>query len=332
MALQPDIRSWAEEVLSWIVATHRNSPGRFTNHHRAVGDEQVWVSVPAQSSATFLTALHAVCAERESDINVFISEHVPQRLWQSSPIRYGDIDGRGGVAGSESGRYALAWNSGQFTLTIMDRESRVLAYAKEGGFPSSEIGGPLRTPLHWLVSEQGSAFMHAAALELDGRSVLVCGPSGAGKSTFTQHALVGGAQVAGDDYVIVRGAHDEFLCYSAYRTIKSKQEGPPELGVASYDLDNGKRAWVLDSEWLCRKSPICAVAVVGSSGGRHPERIEPAVAARVLSTSTMLQVPLYAELIMRTAASLTGAVPCYRIGWVDSPHDATESIRRMVAA
>lgn len=332
MVLRPDIHSWAEEVLAWVVAMHQDSPSRFVSQQRSVGDVNVGVSAPSESSSVFVTALHAACDEPESGMEVFVSENLPKILWQSSPIRYGDIDGRGGVAGSETGRYAVAWNSGQFNLTLMDRESRVLAYVKEGGFPPSEIGGPLRTPLHWLVSERGWAFVHAAAIEIDGRSVLVCGPSGAGKSTFTQHALLGGAQVVGDDYVIVRDSSDGFLCYSGYRTIKSKQAAPPVPGVASYDLDNGKHAYVLDSDRLCLKSPISAVAVVDSSAGPHPERIEPAVAARVLATSTMLQVPLYADLIMKTAASATGAVPCYQTGWVGSSHEATESIRRMIAS
>jgi hypothetical protein len=288
------------------------------------------VSVPTESSSVFITALHGACADRESNIDVFVFDHLPQTLWQSSPIRYGDIDGRGGVSGSEEGRYAVAWNSGQFNLTVMDRESRLLAYIKEGGFPPSEIGGPLRTPMHWLVSEHRSAFMHAAALELDGRSVLVCGPSGAGKSTFAQYALVGGAQVVGDDYVIVNDSSSGFVCYSAYRTIKSKQENPSVPCATSYDLHNGKHAYVLDSDRLRLKSPIAAVAVVDSSAGLHPERIVPAVAARVLATSTMLQVPLYAQLIMRTAASVTTATPCYRVGWVDSAIDATSVIQDMV--
>lgn len=55
-----------------------------------------------------------------------------------------------------------------------------------------------------LASLAGWARLHAATVDLDGARVLVVGPSGAGKSTLATRLLLGGADVQGDESVLVR--------------------------------------------------------------------------------------------------------------------------------
>ncbi len=55
-----------------------------------------------------------------------------------------------------------------------------------------------------LASLSGWARLHAATVDLDGARVLVVGPSGAGKTTLATRLLLDGADVQGDESVLVR--------------------------------------------------------------------------------------------------------------------------------
>jgi hypothetical protein len=55
-----------------------------------------------------------------------------------------------------------------------------------------------------LASLSGWARVHAATVDLDGARVLVVGPSGAGKTTLATRLLFDGADVQGDESVLVR--------------------------------------------------------------------------------------------------------------------------------
>jgi hypothetical protein len=55
-----------------------------------------------------------------------------------------------------------------------------------------------------LASRSGWARVHAATVDLDGARVLVVGPSGAGKTTLATRLLLDGADVQGDESVLVR--------------------------------------------------------------------------------------------------------------------------------
>lgn len=328
MALQPEIEEWARRVLDWVIAAH--GAAEFEQCDVLLAGISVRVSSPKKLSLTFTKALYQ--SQTESDVAtwILVSNDLPGALWESSPIRYGDIDGRGSVAGSEMGDLAVAWNSGQFILTIMDRRTRVVAYVKQGDFHPSEIGGPLRTPLHWLVSETGATLLHAAAVVKDDKAVLIGGPSGAGKSTFALGALESGLPIIGDDYVILRDAVTHSQVFSSYRTVKSIG-GQHNLDAGpSIDLHNGKQAILLDSTMQIEQAPLHAIAILDKDGPVTAELTDRAAATRVLSASTILQVPMYASQILSTTALAAERVPCYRIGWLNSPGAIRQAVETMV--
>jgi ABC-type glutathione transport system ATPase component len=55
-----------------------------------------------------------------------------------------------------------------------------------------------------LASLAGWVRVHAATVDLDGTRVLIVGPSGTGKTTLATKLLVEGADVQGDESVLVR--------------------------------------------------------------------------------------------------------------------------------
>lgn len=329
MVLRPDIELWARDALNYAATTHRELV--FEETCVDIAGLTIGVVCTPDQTAMFTPAfLPAPIGAGPTVARVVVSHSLPGELWKASPIRYGDIDGRGGVVGSETGDIAVAWNSGQFILSIMNRRTETVVYAKDCGFHPSEVGGPLRTPLHWLVNESGNAFLHAAAVVADGMAVLVAGPSGAGKSTFSTKALQAGLSIVGDDYVVMAMESAGPVATPSYRTVKSKDVGALPGGGAEFDLANGKRARLIDHEFLATKAPVVAIVVVDAEGPMIPERIEGAVAARILATSTALQVPLYADHTMRMVSALASQVPCFRVGWLESPESTRCVVEELV--
>lgn len=327
MPLRPDLHSWAGQVIDY--ATHQGAG--LERRCAALAGVDADVVCSARDVELFNQALFDGKESAEHRPVIFALDELPEELWRSSPITYGDLDGRGAVAGSDDGRFAISWNSGQFILTIMDRVGDVIAYIKQGGFPPSERGGPLRTPGHWLASEHSLTFVHAAALTLGNRAVVIGGSSGSGKSTLTLKALVGGARVVGDDYVVLETESAIPRVRAAYRTVKVHHEAGIGFFGVGFDLSNGKSAHVLNVNQMVEDAPVSACAVVDPDGPETPEPADPAWVARALAASTILQVPLYADHVLASVTRTTSRVPCFRIGWVSTPDQAIDSLRRMGA-
>ncbi|MFM7027253.1 MAG: HPr kinase/phosphorylase [Chakrabartia sp.] len=57
--------------------------------------------------------------------------------------------------------------------------------------------------------------LHASCVALNGRAVLLIGPSGAGKSDLALRLMDRGAQLVGDDYVLVRRDEDRVVARPA---------------------------------------------------------------------------------------------------------------------
>jgi serine kinase of HPr protein (carbohydrate metabolism regulator) len=68
-----------------------------------------------------------------------------------------------------------------------------------------------------------SETLHASAVALDGRAVLICGPSGSGKSDLSLQLIDRGFKLVSDDQTIVRKS-GERLVASAPATIAGKLE------------------------------------------------------------------------------------------------------------
>jgi len=81
-----------------------------------------------------------------------------------------------------------------------------------------------------------SETLHASAVALDGRAVLISGPSGSGKSDLALRLIDRGFVLVSDDQTIVRKA-DERLIASAPPTIQGKLE---IRGVGIVEMETAK--------------------------------------------------------------------------------------------
>jgi hypothetical protein len=67
---------------------------------------------------------------------------------------------------------------------------------------------------------RGSAALHATAVEVGGRAVAVCGRSGAGKSTLAAALVTAGAELLGDEPVVVDATADGALAWPGVTSLR----------------------------------------------------------------------------------------------------------------
>jgi GT2 family glycosyltransferase len=106
----------------------------------------------------------------------------------------------------------------------MDVHNRTAVFWVESAeaLPDWTRAAPFRTLFHWLAEHHDAQLVHAAAVGLGGRGVLITGRGGVGKSTCALSCLGAGFDYVGDDYVLL-SRHDGLRAYSLYRTAKIKQ-------------------------------------------------------------------------------------------------------------
>jgi len=132
-----------------------------------------------------------------------------------------DFTERGNIWGLDSSRFRSAYQWGEGSLSVMDRETRRAVYwvPSHKHLPVWVQASPLRTILHWWMELNGRQLVHAAAVGQAGRGVLIPGRGGSGKSSTSLACLLAGLDFLGDDYLAL--ALDPEPCiYRLYSTAK----------------------------------------------------------------------------------------------------------------
>lgn len=92
---------------------------------------------------------------------------------------------------------------------------------------------PLATAIASWAVDSALLPVHAAALEIDGRGVLLVGESGAGKSTTAVACALEGAGLLGDDLCLIDA--ERRIIHSWYGTVKLHDDSAELLGARSWD-------------------------------------------------------------------------------------------------
>jgi len=88
--------------------------------------------------------------------------------------------------------------------------------------PYYDVGAPLRDLLYCWLRIQNVQFVHAGAVGVDDRGVLLVGKGGSGKSTASLACLLGGLKYASDDYVLIQNNPPRVS--SIYSTVKLRSD------------------------------------------------------------------------------------------------------------
>jgi hypothetical protein len=169
-----------------------------------------------------------------------------------------------------------------------------------------------------LASLAGWVRVHAATVDLDGARVLVVGPSGAGKTTLATRLLLEGADVQGDESVLVR--RDASLAVPRALHLKpGYEQWLPEVAAIRDSLPTVGEVAILDPAqlgrpWRLREAPVDHVVLLDAlpvdplaGAPADAPRCAPADGGAVLAALLDDAFPV-AETKARMVATLAGAI------------------------
>lgn len=188
-------------------------------------------------------------------LSIELKDAVPEFtlcIWESTttgttmlppPTDRGNFTDRGDIWGFNSSRYRFAFNYGEFSLNLFDREKNLGIFWVESpkNLPYWSTAAPLRTLLHWCMEISDRQLLHAAAVGTEDGAILLTGAGGSGKSTTALTGLCEGMDFAGDDYVVTQ-LHPEPRVYPIYSSAKvnnDNQDSFPSLKNLIVHKGNG---------------------------------------------------------------------------------------------
>lgn len=170
----------------------------------------------------------SVGAESHCEICLWDSESTGVPL-TPPPRPRRDFTARGNIWGFDSSRYRSAYQWGEGSVNVMDRETRraVFWVSSHRYLPAWVLASPLRSILHWWMELNGRQLVHAAAVGYGGSGVLIPGRGGSGKSSTSVACLLGGLDFISDDYLAL-ALDPKPRVYRLYSTAKLD---PPTLNL-----------------------------------------------------------------------------------------------------
>lgn len=150
-----------------------------------------------------------------------------------------------------------------------------IAYAPGPGWTGAMPVSFYSTVAALTAAWRGRVPLHACAVELDGRAVLVAGPAGAGKSTLTAGLLAAGARLIGDDLTIVAvDGPGKIVVVRGRPTMRLHPDTAARIDtIAARVVDGDPRG-----KWLVRprarstagQLPLAAILVLGGEEATRP--------------------------------------------------------------
>ena len=257
-----------------------------------------------------------------------------------------DRDGfsdRGDLWGFNSRRIKTAFHYHDFSVNVFDHNRRTGIYWVQDGkrLPYWVLSSPLRTLFHWWMERHGAQLVHAAAVGVGERALLLVGKGGLGKSSTALACLEAGLEFMGDDYVIVRNGPTPAV-YSLYATAKINREDIerfPSFRPFLHRLDvppDEKAVMFLSPHFepqLRREMPLAAIAVPRVVDDEATQVVPEhrATLLQAASFTTMSQLPYAGDHTHRLFTELCEALPGHRIELGRDRAGLTRSIGEFLA-
>ena len=219
-----------------------------------------------------------------------------------------------------------AYHPGSQILSLLDLDRKIgLCWrCADRPLPYYEAGSPLRTMLHWWFRQQGMQFVHAAAVGMADRAVLLAGKGGSGKSTAALACLQAGLDYLGDDYCLVDRQSSPTV-HSLYNTCKLSGDADlarfPGLAARVWNQQRGedeKATVFLHEHWperLRERAGIQAILLPRVTGRRDTSmrpctRME---ALTALSLTTNAHLPSADAQDLRFMKALVESLPTFAL-------------------
>jgi len=210
-------------------------------------------------------------------------------------------------------------------LHIIDLSQNIAIYwiSDTGSAPYYHSITPLRTILHWWLHKHRQFIIHAAAVGLSDRGVLITGKGGAGKSTTALSCIVNGLKYVGDENCIISNSPEPYAhsLYSSGTLEAEDVDRIPQLysSLINADrLDVEKAVYYLFNKYqdnLSHGFPVKAVLVPKVSGTNDTiiRKLSAAQTLVALAPGSLFQLPGAGGESFHAMAKLLKQVPCYTL-------------------
>jgi len=261
-------------------------------------------------------------------LNIYLIDHkstqikLPQTPWRISNNLAG---GEMWVCDSEDLKVIHQPTKNTLIMLNMISNEAIYLVNDANQIPYYESSAPLRPILHWWMSKMGSQLLHAAAVGLPDKGVLLVGSGGSGKSNTALSCLNSKLFYASDDYCLL-SFNPKPVVNSLYSTGKLHFEDVKRylyLESVRYNSKNGeiqdeKALFFLYPKFKDRiilSFPIKAVFIpkITKNQSANLIPVSAANAYLALAPSTIFQIHGENHKTHKNISSLLKQVPCFSL-------------------
>jgi len=250
---------------------------------------------------------------------------------------------RGDIWGFNSKRIKTAFHWSEFSVNVADLNKNTAVYWVKSPhhFPYWVQSSPFRTIFHWWMEQNSAQLLHAAAVGIDGKAILLTGKGGAGKSTTALSCLNSGMEYYADDYLIVKIDKGRPVVYSLYSTGKLNRDAeiifPLFEKYASEHIEDEQEKDVFYfypglGRQVKTTAPLLAILEpkIKRKKNSHFSSISHWQMHRALSFTTMSQLPGVGARTHDFIHNLSKSVPCYAFHPGTDMEEVPETLKKFI--
>ncbi|MEQ1738154.1 MAG: hypothetical protein ABL886_17340, partial [Rhodoglobus sp.] len=205
-------------------------------------------------------------------------------------------------------------------VLALDTRTREALYFPGDRVPPRDRAEFCRPLLHWLAVLDGNVVVHAGAVGIDGRGVLVAGAGNAGKSTLVRMCLEAGFDFLGDNVVEVESRDGGSVLHAAYPTFKIRRDAavpvPGHWPRPEWDDEAEKDIYFLDDAGFASSEPLehAATLVLDPTVPATPHPLPAARAFFLIAPNTVAQFPFFEEIVLKRSGAVVATAPTWTAG------------------
>lgn len=261
------------------------------------------------------------------EIKIFVlnsesAEHIPI----PENIRYGAYDA---IAESEKTGWVITLNPATKALLALEINSLVAVYFPGNTIESRNLAEIFRPLLHWLSVLKGGFVLHAGAVTIEHKALLIAGPGNSGKTTLTQLCLSNGYGFLGDNVIEVQNVNGEYLAYGVYCTFKLRPEAIRVDALNTFpsqrDIESGKNIYFAANHsgnfFDVNPKNVIGILRLDRNSSKTITVDEKSHAAFNITPNTIGQFPFFEEETLNRTYNILKTVPTYCTGLLN-PEEA----------
>ena len=255
-----------------------------------------------------------------------------------SPVDMDGVEDSGELKGYNTERIKSAYFGHARSVNLVDLHDRegIVCFHSSLQIPAFERACSLRAVFNWIFQYHKKAIVHAAAVGISDRAILIVGKSGYGKSSTALRCLEGGLKYYGDDVCVVSSDDKKAYVHGLYSSGKAFTHDMHHFSSLAAAIPSDKLA--IDEKELFffnsilphlmeKKARIQAI-VMPHINPNLPIGFEPISYAKVLSvlaSSTVNLMPGLTNNIFLQLKKVAQKAPCYQFNLgKDTSQIATE--------